>query len=110
MFNDKEKDYTKDSYQAYKNAYDRLVALSKDVENISKEEFLAAVEAFETEEKNLKKVENKKEQGLANDAETQKGFAKTGDTASVAGWSVLLLFAAAVMIVLGKKMKKEEEI
>lgn len=110
VFNDKEKDYTKDSYQAYKNAYDRLVALSKDLENTSKEEFLAAVEAFETAEKNLKKVENKKEQEAANDAETQKGFAKTGDTASVAGWSVLLLFAAAAMIVLGKKMKKEEEI
>lgn len=48
--------YTKKSYKVYKDAYDYLVSLSKDLSNVSVGDFYDAVEAFENAEKNLIKV------------------------------------------------------
>ena len=53
VFDTNKDKYTEESYQAYKEAYDRLVEISNHCDNVTKEEFFAACEGFEFAEKQL---------------------------------------------------------
>ena len=92
--------YTEESYQAYKDAYDALIALSKDLDDVSVEEFNQAKAAFENAYKGL--VEKTTESDKPN-PETPS----TNDNSMMGVYLGLLgASAIALLVILRKKLKE----
>ena len=92
--------YTEESYQAYKDAYDALIALSKDLDDVSAEEFNQAKAAFENAYKGL--VEKTTESDKPN-PETPS----TNDNSMMGVYLGLLgASAIALLVILRKKLKE----
>ena len=99
--------YTDESAKAYLDAYQVLKDILNDLDNVSAEEFNAALEAFEQAEKALvlKADADKEEPGKNEPDEEQKAVA-TGDDFSVIPAALLLLCAAAGILAFRKKIQR----
>ena len=94
----KEADYTEESYAAYKNAYDALMAL--DSKETTAEMFANAKSAFEAAQAGLVQKPGSNGTGSSSNGTVSNGAVATGDTVNVsalAGLFLSLLMIAAFM-------------